>query len=147
MPPRAASPPPGLLPVYGHAALQLQLRDAAARGALPASLLFHGPRGIGKQRLALWLGQLLLCENPSTGQPCRICKQCRFTAQLTHPDLHWYFPRPRPKDGDPSADEINADLGEAIAERVGGGGLYPASGGAEAVFVATVRAIVPSAVR
>jgi DNA polymerase-3 subunit delta' len=145
MPPRAPAPPAGLVPLYGHAALQTQLRDAVARGALPASLLFHGPRGIGKQRLALWLGQLILCENAERA-PCGACKQCRFTARLTHPDLHWYFPRPRPKDSDPSADEINADLGEVIAERVEASGLYPTPGGDEAIFVATVRAIVHSAI-
>ena len=145
MPPRAPAPPAALIPLYGHAALQTQLRAAAARGALPASLLFHGPRGIGKQRLALWLGQLLLCENADRA-PCNECKQCRFTARLTHPDLHWYFPRPRPKGSDPSAEDINADQAEAVAERVEAGGLYPTPGGDEAIFVATVRAIVHSAI-
>src|SRR5260221_8001167 len=106
MPPRASASSAGLVPLYGHAALQTQVRDAFARGALPASLLFHGPRGIGKQRLALWLGQLLLCENAERA-PCGECKQCRFTARLTHPDLHWYFPRPRPKDSDPNAEDVN----------------------------------------
>src|SRR5258708_3990427 len=145
MPPRAPASPAGLVPLYGHVALQTQLRDALARGALPASLLFPGPRGIGKQRLALWLGQLLLCDNAASA-PCGECQQCRFTVRLTHPDLHWYFPRPRPKDADPSAEDINADLGEAIVERIEAGGLYPAPGGDEAIFVATVRAIVHSAV-
>src|SRR5688500_17626244 len=51
-----------IIPLHGHAATRARLRDAFERGALPASLLFHGPRGVGKQRLALWLGQLLLCE-------------------------------------------------------------------------------------
>ena len=145
MPPRANAPKPGLIPLYGHSALQTQLRDAHARGALPASLLLHGPRGIGKQRLALWLGQLILCETADRA-PCGGCTQCRFTGRLTHPDLHWYFPRPRLKDSDPSADEINADQAEAIAERIDAGGLYAAPGGDEAIFVATVRAIVSSAV-
>lgn len=150
MPPRtpATAPsaaPAGLVPLYGHVGLQTQLRDALGRGALPASLLFHGPRGIGKQRLALWLGQVILCENAKAA-PCGECKQCRFTARLTHPDLHWYFPRPRPKDSDPSAEEINADQAEAIADRVEAGGIYPTPGGDEAIFVATVRAIVHSAI-
>lgn len=145
MPPRAAAAPSQLIPLYGHTALQSQLRDAIARGALPASLLFHGPRGVGKQRLAIWLGQLLLCENPGDG-PCGSCTQCRFTRRLTHPDLHWSFPRPRLKDSDPSADEINADQAEAVADRVAAGGLYSAPPGEEAIYVATVRAIVHSAV-
>jgi len=156
MPPRTPAPPPSLIPLYGHAALQTRLRDAVARGALPASLLFHGPRGIGKQRLALWLGQLMLCESaPFPGSlatiagreaPCGACNQCRFTGRLAHPDLHWFFPRPRLKDSEPDAAEINSDLAEAIAERIEASGLYPAPGGDEAIFVASVRAIVKSAI-
>lgn len=143
--PQATTPRSDLVPLYGHEGLQTQLRAAHARGALPASLLFHGPRGVGKQRLALWLGQLVLCEQPDRA-PCGACTQCRFTTRLTHPDLHWFFPRPRLKDSDPSLDEVNADQAEAIAERVKASGLYAAPGGDEAIFVATVRAIVQSAV-
>ncbi len=114
------------------------------RGALPASLLFQGPRGVGKQRLAIWLAQLLLCEKPGDG-PCGSCTQCRFSERLTHPDLHWFFPRPRLKDSDPSLEEVAADQAEAVAERVEAGGLYSPPPGDEAIYVATVRAIVQSA--
>src|SRR6185503_10808176 len=51
-----------LTSLYGHKSLQERLSRSLKTGTLPASLLFHGPRGIGKQRLALWLAQLLLCE-------------------------------------------------------------------------------------
>ena len=144
MPPRASEKPEGVVPLHGHAGLKKQLADAVGRGALPSSLLFQGPRGIGKQRLALWLGQLLLCEKPGA-EPCGTCTQCKFTAKLTHPDLHWYFPRPRLKDSDPSLDDVAADQAEAVAERVEAGGLYAAPPGDEAIYVATVRAIVQSA--
>ena len=144
MPPRASEKPQGLVPLQGHAVLRQQLSAALARAALPASLLFQGPRGIGKQRLAIWLGQLLLCEKPGT-EPCGSCTQCKFTAKLVHPDLHWFFPRPRLKDSDPSLDEVSADQAEAVAERVEAGGLYAAPPGDEAIYVATVRAIVQSA--
>jgi DNA polymerase-3 subunit delta' len=64
---------------------------------------------------------------------------------LTHPDLQWYFPRPRPKDSDLDADEIRADYGEARAERAAAQGLYAPPSGSEAIFVSTVRAVVQSA--
>ena len=133
-----------ILPLYGHRALRDRLRDAAARGTLPASLLLHGPRGIGKQRLALWLGQLLLCEGAGE-RPCGACQGCRYAQELAHPDIQWYFPRPRPKDADPSADEVRADYAEAAVERARGRGLYPPASGSDGIFVATVRAIVASA--
>jgi DNA polymerase-3 subunit delta' len=133
-----------IVPLYGHESLRERLRAAAARGTLPSSVLLHGPRGIGKQRLALWLGQVLLCTGPAP-RPCGRCQHCRYAEGLVHPDLHWYFPRPRLKDADPGVDEVRADYGEALAERAAAGGLYAPPSGTEAIFVATVRAIVQEA--
>ena len=86
-----------LHPVFGHEDLQASLSRAFATGSLPASLLIHGPRGIGKQRLALWLGQLLLCAESGPEGPCGHCKVCRMAMNLEHPDLHWYFPLAKPR--------------------------------------------------
>lgn len=133
-----------LVELHGHERLREQLRRAASRGTLPASLLLHGPRGVGKQRLAIWLGQLLLCDGEEP-RPCGKCQQCRFTHELTHPDLHWVFPRPRMKDSDPSLEDVRDDYAEAIAERVAAKGLYAPPSGSDGIFVATVRAIVRSA--
>lgn len=133
-----------IVPVFGHEELRRRLADARARGALPASMLFHGPRGTGKQRLALWLGQLLLCSSP-TNEPCGGCQHCRFVGELRHPDLTWFFPRPRLKDSDPDLADVRADYADAIAERVADDGLYPPPSGAEGIFIATVRALVQQA--
>ncbi len=134
-----------IVPLHGHAALREQLISAAQRGTLPASLLLAGPRGVGKQRLALWLGQYLLCVAPSADGPCGHCRQCRFAAELTHPDLQWFFPRPRLKESDATPQAVREDLAEAIAERVLDGGLYVPPSGSEGIYIATVRAIVQSA--
>ena len=92
-----------LRPLYGHAALRHRLTAAAAEDRLPASLMLQGRRGVGKQRLGLWLGQYLLCERALSErllEPCGDCQHCRYTGRGIHPDLHWFFPRPRLKDGD-----------------------------------------------
>ncbi len=133
-----------LLPIFGHDVLRARLREAVDRGTLPASLLLQGPRGVGKQQIALWLARLLLCEKPDQA-PCGACKSCRMTSEARHPDLHWYFPRPRLKDGNPDISEVREDMAEAIAERLSNGGVYEASGGEEGIHIATVRAIVQSA--
>ncbi|HYC53089.1 MAG TPA: hypothetical protein VEB19_18440 [Gemmatimonadaceae bacterium] len=134
-----------IVPLFGHAELQTRLREATHRGALPASMLFEGPRGVGKQRLAIWLAQFLLCREPDHA-PCGHCQSCRYTAELTHPDLHWYFPRPRLKDSDPDLATVREDYAEAIAERADANGLYEPPSGSEGIYVATVRALVQQSV-
>jgi DNA polymerase III subunit delta' len=133
-----------IVPLFGHEALRQRLRDAAQRRRLPGSILLHGPRGVGKQRLALWLGQVLLCGGQGE-PPCGVCQHCKYSSALVHPDLHWFFPRPRLKDADPDPDTVREDYGDAIAERVEQRGLYPAADGTEAIFVAAVRALLQQA--
>ena len=130
-----------ILPLYGHAALRRRLHEAYDRGTLPASLLLHGPRGVGKQRLALWLGQLLLCSSAGE-RPCASCTSCKYARQLVHPDLRWFFPHARRDDADPAAQEVLDDYAEACAERSGNGGLYAPPSGSEAIYVSDVRALV-----
>lgn len=105
--------------IVGHAELKTALARAWLRGSLPPSLLIHGHRGVGKQRLALWLGQLLLCDDVVAESPCGGCKPCRLSLDLQHPDLHWYFPLPRPKGvrGDKLGEVLETARHEAIAER------------------------------
>jgi DNA polymerase III subunit delta' len=98
-------------PVEGHALERDRLAASLAANQLPNSLLLHGPPGIGKQRMALWLGQLLHCLAPLPDGPCGACQPCRLSLRLEHPDLHWFFPLPRPKAaGGPER------LGEALEE-------------------------------
>ena len=133
-----------LLPLYGHQALRDRLADAARRGTLPGSLLLEGSRGVGKQQVALWLARVLLCEHADRA-PCGECQSCRFSANLQHPDLHWFFPRPRLK-GDFDVDDVREDIAEAIAARMAAGGVYEAPGGDEAIFITTTHALVQTAV-
>lgn len=98
-----------LHPLWGHEAERLMLARARQEGTLPSTLLLHGHRGVGKQRLALWMAQLLLCESPEE-EPCGCCHSCRLTLGLQHPDLHWHFPLSRPKGA--SGDR----LGDALEE-------------------------------
>lgn len=117
-----AEPPVSLHPLVGHEAIRESLRVAHARGDLPGSLLLHGPRGVGKQRLALWLAQLVVCQAPDEDGPCGRCGPCRMALSLEHPDIHWYFPLERPKgaSGDRLADKLetarHAELAEIRAE-------------------------------
>jgi len=132
-----------IVDLYGHEALRERLSASIRAGKLPASLLLHGPRGVGKQRLAMWIARTLLCtkEDP----PCGECVSCRYATDLTHPDLHWVFPRPRLRDSDADLQQVRDDYSEAIAERAAEHGLYAAPSGSEGVYVATVRYLVQQA--
>jgi DNA polymerase-3 subunit delta' len=135
-----------IIDLYGHELLRERLWESVRAGTLPSSLLFQGPRGVGKQRLALWLAQLLLCDEPNGDAGlragCGTCTSCRYVRELTHPDLHWVFPRPRLRDADPDLDQVRDDYAEALAERAADSGLYGAPSGSEGIYVATVRSLV-----
>ena len=108
-----------LHPVVGHQDAQNVLAGAHARGSLPSTLLLHGPKGVGKQRVALWLAQLLVCEAPSADGPCQSCPSCRMALGVEHPDLHWYFPIARPKgvSGDRLVGALEDARMKALVER------------------------------
>jgi len=61
----------------GHDRVQKVLIQAFLRGQLPSQLLFVGPEGIGKKRVAWGMAELLLCQrlNPE-GQACGVCPSC-----------------------------------------------------------------------
>lgn len=113
-----------LHPLVGHEPLREALIRSHRAGTLPSALLLQGPRGVGKQRLALWLGQLVFCEDPGAGPaetpggPCGACRTCRMALRIEHPDLHWYFPVSRPKGTSPDrlAEALEEARGERLAE-------------------------------
>lgn len=135
-----------LLPVEGHEAVKASLAVSVADGRLPDSLLFHGPAGVGKQRLALWLGQLLLCGRPSAQGPCGECQSCRMAVRLEHPDLHWFFPLPRPKG---AGDRLGDALEEARAAELAARRAEPlratAADGMAGIYLAHVHVLLRSA--
>jgi DNA polymerase-3 subunit delta' len=60
---------------------------------LAPSIIFHGQPGLGKERMAFYLAQSVLCGSPGTGA-CGACLPCRKIERLIHPDVVWLYPRP-----------------------------------------------------
>jgi DNA polymerase-3 subunit delta' len=73
----------------GHRAQQTLLARALIRQALPQSLVFAGPEGVGKRLVALAVAQRLNCLSaaPDDGDACGTCSACRRIANGTHPDV------------------------------------------------------------
>lgn len=150
-----------IVPLYGHTRSRTRLLAALRAGSLPSALLITGPRGTGKQRLALWLAQALVCEAAPTGGgtsdrpgdhaamdtaavPCGRCRACRMVLDLQHPDVYWFYPRPR-REGAVTADDVMEDYEAAWAERREQHGLYARPPGTEGLHIATIRTIVQRA--
>jgi DNA polymerase-3 subunit delta' len=107
-----------LPPIIGHRDTRARLAEAVRSGRLPQVLVISGPAGVGKQRLALWLAQLVLCERRES-EPCGRCRACRLVDGLAFADLHWFVPIPRPKAAEPdkATDEAAQALAEVMEER------------------------------
>src|SRR2546430_3117483 len=112
-------------PLYGHEGTRNRLVGAIASGRLPQALLFEGPRGVGKQRLALWLFRSLVCEKAEKAgdkarEGCGECQQCKLVLNLSHPDVHWFVPLELTKksgDADKQVDVVQEALAEEMAAR------------------------------
>ncbi len=127
-----------ITPLVGHDETRRRLAAAVRRGRVPQVLLMTGSAGVGKQRLALWLAQLVLCERGGL-EPCGDCRRCRLVERLSYADLHWFVPIPRPKTADPDkqVDEAAELLAEAMEARRGG--LWSAPDGMASHSLASVR--------
>lgn len=130
-----------LTPLIGHQDLRTRLDEQVRRGTLASSILFTGPSGVGKQRLALWLAQRLLCDEANS--PCGICNNCKYVEGGVHPDLLWAFPVEGMRD--PSPDEVFAYVRECAAERLAEGGIYAKPDGSYGIFLYIAQMLVQRA--
>ena len=83
--------------VVGHEVWLRLLSGAVTRRTLPPSLLFSGPSGVGKRRVATALAQVLNCRSPATvGRDgvdgCGTCSSCRRIERGAHPDVLFVEP-------------------------------------------------------
>ncbi|RDE24715.1 DNA polymerase III subunit delta' [Motiliproteus coralliicola] len=76
-----------LSPLPWQQSLWARLLDQHQQNRLPHALLICAAAGMGKEQLAIALGQYLLCQQPENGQACGHCKSCLLSDQGTHPDL------------------------------------------------------------
>jgi len=67
---------PGFNAVLGNDRIKKILRLALEKGRVPNSLIFSGPEGVGKRRMALLLAQALNCERGGV-EPCGQCATCQ----------------------------------------------------------------------
>src|SRR5262245_35813115 len=76
----------------GHRRLVSLLSRAVARDTVRPALLFAGPQGVGKRRVALAVAEALNCLTPVSDtaferDACGRCAACRRIARGVHPDV------------------------------------------------------------
>lgn len=78
----------GFRSVRGHAAAVELLRRAVRGDRVASGYLFAGPQGVGKDRVAHALAQVLNCrEREADGDACGRCGPCRKVDAGLHPDV------------------------------------------------------------
>jgi DNA polymerase-3 subunit delta' len=110
------------------------LKGALQKGQVACSYLFFGPRGVGKQALALELAKAVNCEGREV-LPCDHCPACRRIDQLNYPDVRLYFPTAHPKKIKPE------ELQEALRQRVANLYLMPRYKESDAIHIEIIRKI------
>lgn len=92
-----------------HQLVWERLQRARRAERLPHALLFSGQKGLGKQHLARFFAQSLLCDSPDEkGFSCGHCRGCHLFRAETHPDFRWVEPAVEAKSPDIKIDAIRA---------------------------------------
>ncbi len=74
--------------ILGHQNIITQLQNAVASERIAGAYLFSGVQGVGKETVALYFANLILCEQRAEGSAsCDECRACRKIKSGNHPDL------------------------------------------------------------
>jgi DNA polymerase-3 subunit delta' len=125
--------------IVGHRRLVSLLSRAIARETLPPSLLFAGPTGIGKRRVALALAATVNCLQPRTSSElerdaCGDCASCKRIGRGVHLDVIVIEP------GDSGSIKI-----EQVREVIDRADYRPFEGRRRVVIIDEADALVPPA--
>lgn len=99
----------------GHETALSLLQNGLRANNLPHSLLFTGPRQIGKRSLALALARAINCTGLQA--PCGACKACRLVESGGYQDVHLLHLREgRQRIGIAEVQQLQAELARRPAE-------------------------------
>ncbi len=64
------------------------LKKFIQTGKVPPAMIFYGPAGVGKAKIALAFARALNCQNLGADfEPCEMCQSCKQIEMQTHPDI------------------------------------------------------------
>src|SRR5437762_391554 len=106
------SPPMAFREIVGHGRIVSLLARSLAEGSVPPSLIFAGPEGVGKRRIAEAFAQALNCRAPVSGAElpgCGICATCTRISRGVFPDVRLVAPG---ENGSIRIDQIRDAIGQ-----------------------------------
>ncbi len=106
--------------IIGQARAQEILRRSIEQGRIAHAYLLWGPRGVGKDALAIEFAKTLLCERQGT-VACDSCPSCKKVQNLQHPNLKLVFALPAAKSdkaGDPGEGKFQPEIREEIRSQL-----------------------------
>ena len=75
--------------IIGHQNIIKQLQNVVKSARVAGAYLFSGVQGVGKETVANYFANLILCEgNDEEQTPCGACRACRKLKNGNHPDMH-----------------------------------------------------------
>jgi len=64
------------------------LKNFIKTGKVPPAMIFYGPAGVGKAKIAVEFAKALNCQNLGADfEPCDMCQSCKQIEMQTHPDI------------------------------------------------------------
>src|SRR5438874_4033731 len=129
--------------IVGHRHIAGLLSRSIASGSLPPSVMFGGPEGVGKRRVAEAVAQALNCTSPALGpaktgeleiDSCGKCPACTRIARDIYPDVLTIAP------GETGSIKI-----EAVRDAIDRAVFRPFEGKRRVTIIDDADALVPAA--
>ncbi len=132
--------------VVGHDVVRARLWEALAKDSLHHALLFEGPRGVGRERVAVRLAMAANCAlagapSPET-HPCGVCASCRAILLGNHPDVMWLKPDPTKAGGQIAVEDVREVIRKTGYHRYLGRARFVLVKPAEAMADAAANALL-----
>lgn len=69
-----------------------QLQIIERKNRIGQAYIFEGRKGTATEEVAHFFVKLLLCEQPSDGEPCDVCRSCQRIENGNHINFHQVYP-------------------------------------------------------
>ena len=106
--------------IIGQSRAKEILRRSIEQQRIAHAYLLWGPRGVGKDALAIEFAKVLLCEKQGTAA-CDVCPSCKKMLHLQHPNVKLIFALPAAKSdkgGETGEGKLQPELREEIQSQV-----------------------------